>query len=254
MGLVLIARVLWLRDQPPRHSPFSFAPTFPNISTSRILFRMNPRSNLPTPRRAGWYQRFFAGAIASGRRRRQPLYEVRKRALLGGLHGEVLEIGPGAGANLAYFPRGVRWTGLEPNPAMHPYLMEEAQRLGMTIDLRDDRADGIDAPDDYFDSVVSTLVLCSVADPRLTLQEVYRVLKPGGRFVFIEHVAAPPDTMTRRWQRFLQPLWTPLGDGCHPDRETGATIESAGFRRVEIEPFRLPFPIVGPHIAGYAVK
>lgn len=211
-------------------------------------------STLPTPRRAGWYQRMFAGAMARGRARREPLYEVRKRALFRDLHGEVLEIGPGAGPNLGYYPKNVHWTGLEPNPAMHPYLIEEARRLGMTITLRDETADVIDAPDNHYDAVVSTLVLCSVPDPRQTLQEIYRVLKPGGRFVFIEHVAAPPDTMTRRWQGFLQPLWTPLADGCHPNRDTGALIESVGFREVKIEPFRLDFPIVGPHIAGYGVK
>ena len=162
---------------------------------------MTPHST----RRATWYQRLFAGAMASGRRRRQPLYDVRKQALLSGLQGDVLEIGPGAGPNLAYFPRGVRWTGLEPNPAMHPYLLEEAQRLGMTIQLRDESADVINAPDDHFDAVVSTLVLCSVPDPHRTLQEIRRVLKPGARFVFIEHVAAPPVPRTPRLQASLKP-------------------------------------------------
>jgi SAM-dependent methyltransferase len=219
---------------------------------SEISMTLNSTPTPPRP--ATWYQRFFAGAMARGRQRREPYYETRKRALFRDLHGDVLEIGPGAGPNLVYYPRDVRWTGMEPNPAMHPYLIEEARHLGMTIRLDSGTADAIPFPDNHFDAVVSTLVLCSVPDPRHTLQEIYRVLKPGGRFVFIEHVAAPPDTMTRRWQGFLKPLWKPLADGCHPDRETGATIESAGFREVKIEPFHLDFPIVGPHIAGYAVK
>jgi len=217
---------------------------------------MTPTSNptTPTPRRATWYQRLFAGAMAGGRQSREPQYVTHKRALFRDLHGEVLEIGPGAGPNLAYYPQDVRWTGIEPNPAMFPYIEKEAQRLGITIHLRDGTADAINAPDDHFDAVVSTLVFCSVPDPRHSLQEIRRVLKPGGRFVFIEHVAAPPDTLTRRLQRFVKPLWKPLADGCHPDRETWATIENAGFHQVHLEHFRLDFPIVAPHIAGYAVK
>lgn len=187
-------------------------------------------------------------------RRRRPDYDAHKRALLGDLRGDVLEIGPGTGPNLAYYPLGVRWLGLEPNPAMFPYLRREAQRLGMTIRLREGRTEQIDATDGSFDAVVGTLVLCSVSDPHRTLREILRVLKPGGRFVFIEHVAAPPGSGLRRLQRFLRPVWRAVSDGCHTDRETGAMIEGAGFRRVEIGSFRLDVPVVGQHIAGYAER
>ena len=206
------------------------------------------------PRRASWYQRMFASALAAEQQTRHADYDSRKRALLGELHGDVLELGPGTGPNLAYYARDVRWLGLEPNPAMFPYLQQEAQRLGMAIQLGEGRAEQIDAADNSFDAVVATLLLCSVPDPRRTLQEIRRVLKAGGRFVFIEHVAAPRGSGLRRWQQILKPLWKPLSDGCHPDRETGATIESAGFSSVQLEQFRLAVPIAGPHIAGYAVK
>jgi ubiquinone/menaquinone biosynthesis C-methylase UbiE len=166
----------------------------------------------------------------------------------------VLEIGPGAGANLAYYPQGVRWHGLEPNPAMFQYIHAEARRLGMNIQLTEGRAESIQAADQQFDAVVGTLVLCSVHDPKRTLAEIWRVLKPGGRFVFIEHVAAPRTSGLRRWQRLLKPLWRPLSDGCHPDRETWITIQDAGFSQVHIEHFRVDLPIISPHIAGYAVK
>lgn len=191
---------------------------------------------------------------AAETRTRHHYYDSRKRALLGDLHGDVLEIGPGAGGNLAYYSPDVHWLGLEPNPAMFPYVQQEAERLGLTIQLREGRAEQLDAADNSFDAVVGTMVLCSIPDPQQTLQEIRRVLKVGGRFVFIEHVAAPRESRLRRFQRIVKPVWIMLSDGCHPDRETWVTIENAGFSSVQLDHFRLDVPIVGPHIAGFAVK
>ncbi len=204
--------------------------------------------------RPSWSQRLFAFMMASESKSDEQSYALRKRELLGNLHGDVLEIGPGTGPNLPYYPRDVRWHGLEPNPAMFPYLQRESQRLGMTVDLREGNAEHIDAPDNSFDAVVGTLVLCSVANPQQTLNEIRRVLKPGGRFVFIEHVAAPRDSFLRRLQRIVRPAWKAVSEGCHPDRETWATIESAGFSSVHLDHFRLGMGLVAPHIAGYAIK
>ncbi|MBI5958638.1 MAG: class I SAM-dependent methyltransferase [Chloroflexi bacterium] len=217
---------------------------------------MTTRSDTtPTARRrASWYQRLFASMMATQQRTWFHYYDSRKRALLSDLHGDVLEIGPGTGSNLAYYARDVRWLGLEPNPAMFPYAQQEAQRLGMVIQLREGRAEQVDAADNSFSAVVSTLVLCSVPDPQRTLSEILRVLKPGGRFVFIEHVAAPRESGLRRRQRIMRPVWKIVSDGCHPDRETWVMIEKAGFSSVQIDHFRLKVPIAGPHISGYAVK
>jgi ubiquinone/menaquinone biosynthesis C-methylase UbiE len=184
----------------------------------------------------------------------ETLVADRKRALLSGLHGNVLEIGPGTGPNLTYYPRDIHWLGIEPNPAMYPYVEKEARRLGLQIELRDGHAETLDAPDNSMDAVVSTLVFCSVRDPKKALQEVLRVLKPGGRFVFVEHVAAPRNTGSRRFQSFIRPVWSLFSDGCHPDRETWTAIEKAGFSQVKIDHFRIPAPIIGPHISGFAVK
>lgn len=203
---------------------------------------------------ASWYQRVQARLMQQARRSYEPLVRERKQALLGDLHGTLLEIGPGTGPNLAYYPRGARWIGVEPNPHMHPYLQAEAAQRGLQVELRDGRAEQLPAGDASVDVVVSTLVLCSVTDPTRTLSEVRRVLKPGGKFVFIEHVAAPPGTGLRRLQNLIQPLWTLLADGCHPNRETWTALEQAGFASLHIEHFRLPIGPASPHIAGVAVR
>jgi ubiquinone/menaquinone biosynthesis C-methylase UbiE len=104
------------------------------------------------------------------------------------------------------------------------------------------------------DAVIGTLVLCSVADVAAALREIRRVLKPGGRFVFIEHVVAPAGTWRWRLQRWVRPLWRVIADGCHPDRDTLSAIRAAGFARVEAEQFLAPAGLVAPHIAGIAVQ
>lgn len=213
----------------------------------------DPNAAPSTNQRPAWNKRLFAAMMASESKQTSD-YEDRKRALLGDLHGQVLEIGPGTGPNLAYYAPDVTWLGIEPNPAMFPYLQREAQKLGRTIQLRQSQAERLDATDNSMDAVVCTLVLCSVRDPGQTLQEVLRVLKPGGRFIFIEHVAAAPNTGLRRWQAFVRPIWQRVADGCQPDRETWVAIQQAGFAQVQLEHFKIKAPFVGPHIAGFAVK
>ncbi|MBI3950725.1 MAG: class I SAM-dependent methyltransferase [Acidobacteria bacterium] len=203
---------------------------------------------------AGWSKRFHAWLLAKGSAKYQRVVADRKRRLFADVRGDVLEIGPGTGVNLAYYQRDIRWIGIEPNPFMHAYFKEEAQRLGLNVDLRLGAAERLEAEDHSVDVVVSTLVLCSVPDLAGALQEILRVLKPGGRFLFMEHVAAPRGTRLRRIQRCIQPVWKVLGDGCHPDRETWAAIENAGFESVKIEHFPVPFPIIGPHIMGEAIR
>ena len=105
--------------------------------------------------------------------------------------------------------------------------------------------------------MISTLVLCSVPDPATVLEEIQRVLKPGGRFVFLEHVAAPRSSPLRRRQRMLRPLWQFCADGCTVDREIDALIRGAGFADVTIEAFDAPPEaspaFVSPHVSGVAV-
>lgn len=203
---------------------------------------------------SGLYKRAFAWLLAHGTPKYDRALADRKRALFADLKGNVLEIGAGTGVNLSYYPAGVQWMGIEPNPFMHPYLREEAQRLGLNIELRNGNAEELEIPDKSLDAVISTLVLCSVKHPGKALREILRVLKPGGRFIFMEHVAAPPGTWLRRVQHCLKPVWKVLADGCRLDRETLAVIENAGFASVSCQNFCGPVPIVRPHIAGVAIK
>ena len=204
---------------------------------------------------ASWRQRAFAWALAHLNAKYERFVASYKRQLFEELSGAVVEIGPGAGANLRYFPKDqIRWIGIEPNPFMYRYLEEEAARLGMKIELRSGTADDLPVPDSSADVVVSTLVLCCVANQRRSIQEILRVLKPGGKLVFIEHVAAAPGTWLRRFQDWATPLWSRMGDGCHPNRETWIELERAGFGELTYDHFRAPFPIVRPQIVGAAVK
>ncbi len=203
---------------------------------------------------AGFSQRVFAWAMARNHRYERFAAGLKQR-LLAGLAGTVVELGPGTGANLRYLDRErVRWIGIDPNPFMRPYLLREAERLGMAADCRMGTAYDLPVDDASVDAVICTLVLCSIDDPQRALGEVLRVLKPGGRLVFIEHVAAPPGSRLRRLQNFVLPLWKRIGDGCHPNRETGRELERAGFSSVEYERITAPLPVVSPQIAGVARK
>jgi ubiquinone/menaquinone biosynthesis C-methylase UbiE len=202
------------------------------------------------------YKRFFAWLMATGGDGYEQAMASRKQALFADLQGELLEIGPGSGVNLRYVPPQAHWRGVEPNPYMHPYLEAEAQRLGLNVDILPTSAEHLDLPDNSLDGVISTLVLCSVPNLAATLDEIYRVLKPGGTFYFIEHVAAPSGTLLRKVQDGIRPVWQILGEGCQPNRETGEAIAAAGFAQVSYEDFKapIPVPIVQPHIMGVAVK
>ena len=215
---------------------------------------MSSRGLSETQYHAGLGSRIHAWVLAHLGARYERMVTDRKRALFAGLAGNVLEIGPGTGPNLVYYPPGIRWLGVEPNPYMYPYLRTAAARAGLQADLRPGMAERLPADDNSMDAVVSTLVLCSVSDPEGVLREIRRVLKPGGRFLFVEHVAAPAGTRLRRVQTAIRPLWKIIGDGCHPDRETGPAIEHAGFTEVRYENFRLPLGPVATQIAGVAVK
>lgn len=172
--------------------------------------------------------------------------------LLAQAHGAVLEIGAGDGANLPLYPAGVRVTLLD----LNPYLLRR-----VTVESHNGYervvANGEQLPfsNQAFDTVVSTHVLCSVQSQAVVLHEIRRVLRPGGRFLFMEHVAASPASGTYHLQRAINPFWQAIGDGCTLTRDTGALIRQAGFSAMELTDFRAGYPsFVSPHIVGVATK
>jgi SAM-dependent methyltransferase len=183
-------------------------------------------------------------------------YRDVKRELFGGLPRTVLEIGAGGGANLRYLDPGTHVVAIEPNPHMHGPLRAAAARHRVTVDIRAAVAERIPLPDASVEAVISSLVLCSVSDPRRALAEIRRVLRPGGRFWCVEHVAAPEGSFLARVQRAVRGPWRWLFEGCETQRDVAALLREAGFASVEIRPFTLPtaFVPVRPQLAAVALR
>lgn len=172
--------------------------------------------------------------------------------------GQVLEIGSGTGVNLAYFPETISHLVLtEPDPHMRDQLSQNAhEHYRGTFRIEPFGAERIDLPDASFDTIVSTLVLCSVDSLSTTLAEIRRLLRPGGAFLFIEHVVANGDSKLMRWQRFWNRLWVFMCGNCHLTRDTEQAILEAGLEFETIDRTRSSGgpAIVSPSIRGVARK
>jgi ubiquinone/menaquinone biosynthesis C-methylase UbiE len=177
-----------------------------------------------------------------------------KRQLLANAHGRVLEIGVGTGLSFLHYPPDVELAGVEPSPHMLKRARRRAAELGRKVELVEAPAEQLPFADDSFDTVVSLTVLCTVSDAKRTLGEIRRVLRPGGRFVFLEHVRSDDAQLARRQDRWERP-WGWIAGGCHPNRRTLETIEAAGFQIRELEHKELTeVPgLVQPNILGIAV-
>jgi SAM-dependent methyltransferase len=182
------------------------------------------------------------------------LLHPHKRQVYVDLPETVVELGSGVGANLRYLAPGSTLVAVEPNPAMHRRLRRAARRHGVRLDLHEVPAERTDLPDASADLVLSSLVLCSVSDPAQVLAEVRRVLRPGGRFAFVEHVAAHEGTALRRLQRLVRRPWAWCFEGCSCERDLAGAVRAAGFERVDIDTYRLrsPFLPFNPQMAGVA--
>jgi ubiquinone/menaquinone biosynthesis C-methylase UbiE len=181
------------------------------------------------------------------------LREMR-RELLTGAGERVLEIGAGTGVNLDLYPEAVEdLVVVEPDPHMAKRLKAKLAGSRRRVDVLEAPAERLPFADGSFDTVVATLVLCTIPDPAAALSEAARVLKPGGRLLFIEHVRAEEPGLAH-WQDRLERPWRFLGDGCHCNRDTVATISGSRFEIEEIQRGRLPKapPIVSPLVRGSA--
>ena len=175
------------------------------------------------------------------------LGKLRERAV-SGAGGRVLEIGFGTGRNLEHYPRSVRRiTAVDPNPGMAELAQERMRAGGIEVEHHQITAEQLPFDSRSFDCVVSTLTLCSIPDAASALKEVHRVLRAGGRFLFLEH-GRHPSPATQRWQDRLDPIWKVVFDGCHINRDIPEMIRRAG---LEIGALENPVLPKAPQWVGY---
>ena len=165
--------------------------------------------------------------------------------------GHVLEIGMGAGHNLPYYrtEQVERVVGIDPCSTSWTLAQPRAASLGVPLEFIEGSAESMPLPDEEFDTVLMTYSLCTIPDAQSALQEIRRVLKPGGRLVFCEHGEAP-DASVARWQQRINPVWRKLLGGCNLNRPITRWISDAGFSIGAMDQMYLPGT---PRIAGFNV-
>lgn len=201
---------------------------------------------------AAIYDRFMRGA-------EEACLDRWRSELLRDVGDEVLEVGAGTGVNLRHYPATVRRLVLaEPDRHMRRRLLSRCGGIPgrLPAEVWDEPLEGLPVAPGSFDAVVSTLVLCSVPDLHAALAEIFRVLRPGGRFVFLEHVAADGSRKRLKWQRRVEPVWRLLAGDCHLTRRTEEAIIAAGFEieHIRRESIRKAMPLIRPSIRGVARK
>jgi SAM-dependent methyltransferase len=198
-----------------------------------------------------WYPRLMGLAERAGQA------DVR-RAQLATAEGRTLEIGVGSGLSLPYYDDPVtELVLLEPNEAFHPELLRTIATLPVrqwSWDLVTGDAHALPFDDSSFDTVTASFTFCSLADPARVLDEVHRVLRPGGRLLFHEHVRG--NGARARLQDALAPVQVALADGCHPNRDFLALVRDSGLDTTDVVHRRMPrgFPTVTPVVQGTAVR
>lgn len=181
--------------------------------------------------------------------------EQNRRRLVEEAAGSVLEIGAGTGINFGLYRKASRMVGLEPDPDMRARAERAARNAAVPVEVVEGNAMTLPFPDGSFETVVFSLVLCTVPDPKRALAEARRVLKPGGTLRFYEHVRSKGPRLAR-WQDRLERPWQWIGRGCHANRNTLELISSSGFRVTDADEFDVAPapPITRPHILGGATS
>lgn len=176
----------------------------------------------------GFYQDRIVPHLVNLAMRNRQLLPYRER-VISGAQGRVLEIGIGSGMNIPlYRPQTRELLGLEPAPCLIAMARQAIKGSALPVALVEGTGEAIPLDDASVDTVVSTWTLCTIPDPTRALRQMRRVLKPGGRLLFVEHGLAPEPSV-QRWQNWLTPGWKRLGGGCHLNRPIRRLIEDAGF-------------------------
>ncbi|KAK9090614.1 hypothetical protein Sjap_023791 [Stephania japonica] len=243
----------------------AFIPTLPSYaSDDDALFNSKAtKKNVDLPW-SDWNDEFYAMMMEKSMKSYEAEVSNYKAALFAEVRGKnerVLELGIGTGPNLKYYgggDAGVHVLGVDPNKAMEKYAQAAAVAAGIPLtnfNFMQAVGEALPVNDTSMDVVIGTLVLCTVKDVKTTIKEVKRVLKPGGLYIFIEHVAAKDGTVLRFVQNALDPLQQLVSNGCHLTRETGSYFSEAGFSGVDMQMASLSNAfIISPHIFGIARK
>ncbi|SEO59745.1 Ubiquinone/menaquinone biosynthesis C-methylase UbiE [Trujillonella endophytica] len=203
------------------------------------------------------FARLWPHLAAAGER--QGTAELRDR-LLAGAAGRVLELGAGSGTNFGHYPSAVtEVVAVEPEPRLRALAASAALSAPVPVTIVDGDADALPAEDGAFDVAVASLVLCSVPDQGRALAELRRVLRPGGRLLFWEHVRGEKAGLVRAQRVLDATVWPFFAGGCHTGRDTAAAIEAAGFTIERLDRFDLPDLRVNlnpasPQVLGMAVR
>lgn len=158
----------------------------------------------------------------------------KRAAIMPLAEGRVFEMGCGGGLNQPFYDSAkvTDFVGIDPNGKLLDAARERAHNRGWTVDIRQAWGEEIPFASGSFDTVVCTYTLCSVSNPARVIAEMRRILKPDGRLLFLEHGRAP-DSAVYRWQRRIEPMWKPIGGGCHLTRPVGGSLRAGG---LEVEP------------------
>ncbi|KAL3823954.1 hypothetical protein ACJIZ3_019983 [Penstemon smallii] len=238
-------------------------PIFPSLASDNNSSSQDPMSvlNRIHPPRPDWYEELYASAMDKTMKSYEAEiagYKSRIFASLRGKANKILEIGIGTGPNFKYYADypGANVLGVDPNRKMEKYALAAAEAAGLqpsNFKFVQAVAEALPLNDASVDAVVGTLVLCSVKDVDQTLQEVKRVLKPGGIYIFVEHVAAKDGTLLRFVQGILDPVQQTVADGCHLARNTADNIANAGFSGIDVNQAVLSSAsLINPHVYGIA--
>jgi ubiquinone/menaquinone biosynthesis C-methylase UbiE len=179
-----------------------------------------------------------------------------RREVLSEVDGEILEVGFGTGLNLEHYPENVgHLTAIDPGVGMARIARRRMEPSRVDVELHVQTAEDLPFEDERFDCVVSTWTLCSIPKVERALSEIGRVLRPGGRYIFLEH-GLGDDPGVQRWQRRITPLQRKLAGGCRLDVDMEALVRSGSFRDVQVERFLLERTprLLGSMYRGMAVK
>jgi SAM-dependent methyltransferase len=192
------------------------------------------------PRPTGWWDRVMVPKIIGTCCAQPQIMKARSR-IVPQADGDVLELGCGGGINMEFYDRSKikSFAGLDPSPALLDASRAAAQDRGMTADIRGGYGEAMPFDDAQFDTVLVTFTLCSVESQAQVLAEMRRVLRPGGKALFLEHGSAP-DASVQKWQNRIEPIWKRIGGGCHLTRPITGAYEAAGFRIANGEKSYMP--------------